>query len=147
MLDNPIKRESSVHQQRDMRKIVLQKIVLISLLSFIFSFLSPVAISTASIDVAEKMDSIKNISFPLLFISIVILLYSIVRLLEYRRVIEKRTEELKESEERYALAAQGANDGLWDWNLKTNEIYLSSRWKSMVGYAENEIGKSPDDWF
>ncbi len=129
------------------RKTGLQKIVLICLLSLIYSFLCPVSITRASIDVADKMDYIRNISFPLLFISIVILLYSIVRLLEYRRVIEKRTEELKESEERYALAAQGANDGLWDWNLKTNEIYFSSRWKSMAGYADNEIGNRPDDWF
>jgi diguanylate cyclase (GGDEF)-like protein/PAS domain S-box-containing protein len=138
---------SGILLQAYRRKTGLQKIVLVCLLSLIYCFLSPVSITRASIDVADKMDYIRNISFPLLFISIIILLYSIVRLLEYRRVIEKRTEELKESEERYALAAQGANDGLWDWNLKTNDIYFSSRWKSMAGYADNEIGNRPDDWF
>lgn len=53
---------------------------------------------------------------------------------------------LRESEERYALAARGANDGLWDWNLKDNNIYYSSRWKAMLGYEEDEIGSSPDEW-
>lgn len=59
----------------------------------------------------------------------------------------KRTvDALRESENRYALAAEGANDGLWDWNLNTNEIFYSARWKSLVGFMENEISNSPTEW-
>jgi diguanylate cyclase (GGDEF)-like protein/PAS domain S-box-containing protein len=53
---------------------------------------------------------------------------------------------LRVSEERYALAAQGANDGLWDWNLQDNFIYFSPRWKTMLGYQEDEIGNCPEEW-
>ena len=56
-------------------------------------------------------------------------------------------EALRESEERYALAALGANDGLWDWNFITNEIYFSPRWMEMLGWKEKEIRNNPDEWF
>ncbi len=50
--------------------------------------------------------------------------------------------QLRLAEERYALAARGANDGLWDWNLQSGEIYFSPRWKAMLGYGEAEIAKN-----
>ena len=53
---------------------------------------------------------------------------------------------LKESEERFQLAAQGANDGLWDWHLKTNELYFSPRWLNMLGYSEKDFHNSLADW-
>ncbi len=53
---------------------------------------------------------------------------------------------LKESEERWQLALYANNDGIWDWNLKTNEIFYSERWKAMLGYEDWEITNNHDEW-
>ena len=55
-------------------------------------------------------------------------------------------QELKRSGERLALAAEGANDGLWQWNLQTQEFYASCRWRAMLGLPAAGGSGGPDDW-
>jgi len=61
-----------------------------------------------------------------------------------RKLAEKR---LTESAERYAISARGANDGLWDWDIDSGTLFLSSRWKSMLGYRDDEVRNSIEAWF
>jgi len=54
--------------------------------------------------------------------------------------------ELRVSKERLDLALKGTTDGIWDWDLVTNRVYFSPRWKEMLGYADNEIGDTFGEW-
>lgn len=66
-----------------------------------------------------------------------------------RHSVERKhsLDELRASEERYALAALGANEGVWDWDLRSDEVYYSPRWKAMLGFTEDQIGLGPQEWF
>ncbi len=59
----------------------------------------------------------------------------------------QRTESaLRDSEQRLARVLEGANQGYWDWNLKTNAFEVSARWETMLGYQPGEMRKDPDYW-
>lgn len=63
----------------------------------------------------------------------------------YQRLLESK-EALHASEQRWKFALEGAGDGLWEWDIKTDNVIFSKRWKEMLGYAEDEIANRFDEW-
>lgn len=65
---------------------------------------------------------------------------------ELEKEVKNAVAQLALSEERYMLAAKGANDGLFDWNIESKTIYFSERWKEIIGYRDDEIPNTPNEW-
>lgn len=73
----------------------------------------------------------------------------VAALFENRRgqaIIEEQMKRIRLSEERLALALEGSNAGLWDWNLDTDEAYFSLPWKAMLGFDPHEIKPLRKEW-
>lgn len=54
--------------------------------------------------------------------------------------------QIVENEKRWRTAVDGIGDGLWDWNIPTNKVYFSDRWKKMLGFKSDEISSTLDEW-
>jgi PAS domain S-box-containing protein len=65
---------------------------------------------------------------------------------ELEQKVEARTAALQANEERWQFILRGSNDGIWDWDVTTNRVFYSSRWKMMRGFADDEIGDSRQEW-
>jgi diguanylate cyclase (GGDEF)-like protein/PAS domain S-box-containing protein len=60
---------------------------------------------------------------------------------------ERRAQDLaRVNEERWHLALEATNDGIWDWDATSNEVYYSARWKQMLGFEESELPNHPETW-
>lgn len=59
---------------------------------------------------------------------------------------ERAERQLREQEERWQLALRGNNDGLWDYDIRTNQVFFSKRWKEMLGYEEHELPNLCEEW-
>jgi len=54
---------------------------------------------------------------------------------------------LRDVQERFALAVRGANDGVWEWWLESDEMYFSQRWRELLGYGVDDLSNSAEEWF
>jgi diguanylate cyclase (GGDEF)-like protein/PAS domain S-box-containing protein len=82
--------------------------------------------------------------------------HQVVKLLELRyqrnqlkQLIEQRdkiNKNLQESEQRWKFALEGSGDGVWDWDIQTNTVFFSDRWKEMLGYQSQDISNDYDAW-
>jgi PAS domain S-box-containing protein len=68
---------------------------------------------------------------------------SVFRNITQRKLAE---EELRKSQERFQLVVQGSQDGLWDWDLTTDQVYYSPRYKAMLGYEDHEFPNRSEEW-
>lgn len=64
----------------------------------------------------------------------------------YRNLMMKLLKTIRTSEERLKYAVEATRDGLWDWNLETDEVYYSPRWKEILGYKDDEIPNIFHSW-
>jgi diguanylate cyclase (GGDEF)-like protein/PAS domain S-box-containing protein len=68
------------------------------------------------------------------------------RVHERTQSLRESLRELEKSKERFELAIQGTNDGIWDWNIGEGSVFMSPHWKDMLGYSESEINDSFVAW-
>jgi diguanylate cyclase (GGDEF)-like protein/PAS domain S-box-containing protein len=69
------------------------------------------------------------------------------RTIRYAVRHHRMVEDLRRSEERYAVAVAATNDGIWDWDLSTMRVHFSDRWKALLGYDGSFGSDRPDAWF
>jgi len=105
----------------------------------------PIIILTGNQDATLAIESLKNGAQDYLIKNQVdsdLLVRSIRYAVERFQLFKK----IEEERQRYELVATGSHDGLWDWDLVTNQIYYSPRWKTMFGYGDSEIKPVPEEW-
>jgi PAS domain S-box-containing protein len=96
---------------------------------------------------SELSAQVAYITYAALLIVVLGLLWAVFRIIRADLLERARVEEaLQQSRERYEVAVLGSRDGIWDWDLTTNQSYYSPRWKGMLGYEDDEIANDHEEF-
>ncbi|RLJ62645.1 PAS domain-containing protein [Sulfurisoma sediminicola] len=82
----------------------------------------------------------------LLAIATLLVAYLLVVAQRRRRESERALTALTQSEQRWEFALEGSAQGVWDWDVRSDRVFFSHRWKAMLGHADEEIGDGLDEW-
>lgn len=101
-----------------------------------------------SLSVEKGFDPQTVLIYSLIILLVILLiLYWNWRLSKEIKKAKELEHSLGEERNRFALAVEGAQDGLWDWDLQTNQVMLSERFETMLGYTPGELEQNIDMWF
>ena len=122
-----------------LNKIVLRVVFIYLVFGLLWIFLSDRILSSLVLNHAEfvHFGTYKGLAF--VAATSCLLFFLLSSTLKRQMKIE---ESLKISEERWKFALEGAGDGVWDWNLQTDEVFRSARWHQIFGYEPSEIGNT-----
>ena len=137
----------------------------IAIMCLLIAFLMPTSLTSQELDIKSNiLTSASSYNFPkvlesnLVLLLIVFLLFLTVIWRNYvlraaKQRLEKEVsrrkqveEQLRRNKERFDLAVDGTKDGLWDWNLETNEAYYSDQFARMLGYEPEELPYTSAAW-
>jgi len=111
-----------------------------------------IILSVPEKEIYETLAGFRNRLMLIFFLTSVVLgfyFYSFAKartLLKEGIKIKAVEQSLRESEERWLFALEGSGDGVWDWNIETNVVFFSKRWKEMLGFEDHEIQNHFDEW-
>ncbi len=97
----------------------------------------------------KAITAIASVSTAVLMLWVIPGALSLPSVAQLQAEIQKRKtieDALRESEYRWKFAIEGSGDGVWDWDIRNNETTYSTRWKEMLGYAENDILPNFQEW-
>jgi len=87
----------------------------------------------------HELQVMKNWGLIIAYFGLLVMLYLVYYIFRLVR-------NLDDTKQQYEYAIFGTQDGLWDWNLQTNSVYFSPRWKEMLGFKDNELPNDFSSW-
>lgn len=136
------KSATPLHHRAPARVVALKIAVTYAVISSIWILLSGTVLHSLVHD-PDLVGTLENVK-GWFFVAVTALLLGWV-LYRYFRELEQSTELLRESEQRWQFALEGTEQGMWDWDMQTDEVFRSDQWKILLGYEPHEIGSSRDE--